>query len=60
VAGHEVRRIREGLKMTQEDFAAMLGVHRVTVARWETGTVRVTEPMAKLIKLLAKTRTRKG
>ncbi|MGP4024386.1 helix-turn-helix transcriptional regulator [Actinomadura sp. 3N407] len=36
----EARRIREAAEVTQERMAEELGVHRVTVARWEDGTRR--------------------
>jgi len=32
-----VKDIRQKLAMTQEEFAAYLGVDRITVNRWETG-----------------------
>jgi DNA-binding transcriptional regulator YiaG len=32
-----VRAVRTGLYLTQEDFAALLGVSRRTVIRWERG-----------------------
>jgi transcriptional regulator with XRE-family HTH domain len=35
-------RIRHERKMSQEVLAAAIGVHRVTVARWETGDVAPT------------------
>lgn len=36
------RAIRLAAGATQEDVAAEMGVHRVTVARWELGTARPT------------------
>ena len=45
----DVRRMRERLGWTQEDLARELGVHRVTVARWETGEHSVPAPVAKLL-----------
>lgn len=54
----EVRRIRQRLGLTQEDFAALIAVTRVTVARWETGKVAVTKPMAKLIRMVMQSRMR--
>jgi DNA-binding transcriptional regulator YiaG len=54
VKGAEVRRIREALKLSQDAFAKLVGVHRVTVARWETDAVRITAPMARFLRLLAK------
>jgi DNA-binding transcriptional regulator YiaG len=44
-----VRRIRQQLGMTQAEFAERLGVHTMTVSRWERGTVAVPEPVARLI-----------
>jgi len=34
------RAIRESAGVTQEEIAAELGVHRVTIGRWETGARR--------------------
>ena len=50
----EVRRLRKRLGLTQARFGRLLGVHRVTVARWETGAAEVQAPMAKLIRLVMK------
>jgi len=33
-----VRRLRARLALTQTRFAALLGVHKITVAKWEGGT----------------------
>ena len=33
-----VRRLRARLGLTQTRFAALLGVHKITVAKWEGGT----------------------
>lgn len=33
--GHEVRRWRKWLGMSQQDLAAALGVHPITVSKWE-------------------------
>ena len=33
----EIKELREGMKMTQERFAAWLGISRYTVTFWETG-----------------------
>ena len=56
----DVQRIRHRLRLTQAEFAVLLGVTRVTVARWETGAVAVSEPMAKLVQMVAASRpTRK-
>jgi len=48
-----LKRIRRELGLTQEQLARALGVDRVSVARWEGGTYRITEPMARLIQRIA-------
>lgn len=35
--GQEIARVREANGLSQEVLAQALGVHRVTVTRWETG-----------------------
>jgi DNA-binding transcriptional regulator YiaG len=49
VTGAEVRRIRHGLQLTQAALARVLGVTRVTVARWEIGVYAIPEPTARLL-----------
>jgi transcriptional regulator with XRE-family HTH domain len=51
----ELKRIRtELLGRTQEELAEDLGVHRVTIAKWEAGDRGIPEPVAKLlIRILA-------
>ena len=44
-----MRRIRHGLQLTQAALARVLGVTRVTVARWETGVYAIPEPTARLL-----------
>lgn len=38
----QAREIRQEADVTQTRLAAELGVHRVTIARWEAGTRRPT------------------
>ncbi len=38
--GNHVRHVRRSLGLTQQEFATQLGVSKVTVARWESGTSR--------------------
>jgi DNA-binding transcriptional regulator YiaG len=33
----EIRKLRESLGLTQEEFAKKIGAARVTVAKWEIG-----------------------
>ena len=49
----DVRTFREQLAPTQAVFADLVGVTANTVARWEQNAVRVPEPAARLIRLLA-------
>ena len=63
MTGTDVQRLRRRLRLTQAALARKIGVHALTVSRWERGQVRVTEPMARLLRLLANmptTRTKKG
>jgi DNA-binding transcriptional regulator YiaG len=63
VTGDDVRQVRRLLGMTQRQFAERVGVARVTVTRWEAGTVTVGTTAAILIRLLAeqaRTPRRKG
>ncbi len=53
MTGSEVRRIRRRLGLTQTQFAKRVGVHLVTVSRWERGEMGIRESAAKLIRLLA-------
>jgi DNA-binding XRE family transcriptional regulator len=40
---------RKRLHATQTELAAALGVHRVTLARWETGVIPVPSAHARLV-----------
>lgn len=40
VTPERIKKLREGLRLTQEEMAEKLGITRVTVARWETGAAR--------------------
>lgn len=50
--------LRTTLGWTQRQLAAHLGVHPVTVARWECGMRRMPEPTARLLRLLARDKKR--
>ena len=49
----EVKRLRKRLGLTQSKFAALVGVHLVTVKKWEAGMQRMRRPAERLIRLLA-------
>ena len=56
VTGSQCRRLRRRLGLTQRALASLLAVTANTVARWERGEVPIREPMARLVRLLAKTK----
>jgi DNA-binding XRE family transcriptional regulator len=53
-------RIRHRLGLTQEKLAAVIGVHRVTVAVWETGRKPVSLTVARLMECLDRERRDKN
>jgi DNA-binding transcriptional regulator YiaG len=50
----EIRRLRQNLRMTQEDFAHEIGVTFATVNRWENGRTEPKKVTQKVLKLFAK------
>jgi DNA-binding transcriptional regulator YiaG len=58
VTGAQVKRVREILGLTQHEFAKRLGVHAVTVAKWETDAQGMRGPAARLIALLGESATK--
>jgi len=55
-----ITRLREALGMRQEDFGDAVGVDKMTVSRWERGTMRPGEPAVKAIDKLRKKAIRRG
>ena len=55
-----LQRIRKKLHLTQEQLAEEIGVHRVTVARWETGERGIPEPVARLVAKIRLERKRRN
>jgi DNA-binding transcriptional regulator YiaG len=49
----EVKHLRKRLGLTQSKFAALVGVHLVTVKKWEVGLQSMRRPTERLIRLLA-------
>jgi DNA-binding transcriptional regulator YiaG len=65
MTGAEVKRLRESLGLTQTALAEQLGVHVMTVSRWERDFVPIPPPAARLLELWAaqksgRKRTRKN
>jgi transcriptional regulator with XRE-family HTH domain len=52
--GPELKRIRKRLKLTQAQFAEQIGIAPNSLARLENGERAITEPTARLIRLLAR------
>jgi len=52
VSCRRATRLRSSLKLTQREFAALLGVSHPTVARWESGTLCVSAPCERLIEVI--------
>lgn len=44
--GDEFKRRRKRLRYTQPEVAALLGVHEITVSKWERGVHRIPEAVA--------------
>jgi transcriptional regulator with XRE-family HTH domain len=53
--GSELRRLREQLGLSQAKLAERLGVASNTVARWERDERTISEPVARLVHMLAGT-----
>ena len=55
MTGEGLCQLRRRLGFTQVELAEQLGVHPITVSKWETGVHKVPTPVAKLLRLLDKT-----
>jgi transcriptional regulator with XRE-family HTH domain len=56
--GGELKALRQSLGLTQEELAAQLEVHPITVWRWSNGDTTVPKWVARELKLLLTRRTR--
>jgi transcriptional regulator with XRE-family HTH domain len=54
VTGQELRTLRRRLGWTQQKLAQAVGVHGNSIARQERGEIGISEPLARLIRLLTK------
>ena len=48
-----VRTLRKRLGLTQSRFAALLGVHKITIAKWEAGTKGMSATTERLLRVIA-------
>lgn len=55
----DVRKLREGLGMTQAALAAEVGVDQSTVSLWETSETKPRGPALKLLAMLSSKAARK-
>lgn len=53
MTGAQLRKYRKALGYTQKQLAEALGVAPNSVARWERGEMKITEPVARLVQLLS-------
>ncbi|HEU5320159.1 MAG TPA: helix-turn-helix transcriptional regulator [Methylomirabilota bacterium] len=53
MTGARLRQIREQLGLRQEHMAALLGVHRQTLNRYENGRLAIPVPVAKIAQMVA-------
>ena len=58
--GKELRTIRRRLKVTQVEFAELVGVTSNTVARWERGEMTMRKRAARLIQNLSTAAKKRG
>lgn len=59
MSASEIRRVRESLGLSQAQFASLLGVHAVTVSRWENETQHPTPYQMGLIQQFGRAAQRK-
>jgi transcriptional regulator with XRE-family HTH domain len=58
MTGEQFRRQRKQLGLTQVVLAERIGVHEITISRWERDVVAVPGPVAQLVLLLKPVRPR--
>ena len=58
MTGQQMRKIRKGLGLTQQELAVLMGVATNSIARQERGEMGIRESLARLIRLTAQTRAK--
>lgn len=56
MTAQEVRRVRLDLGLSQVQLAQILGVHHLTVSKWERGVAKPTEHQTALLQSFGKAR----
>jgi len=52
----ELKQLRGRLDFTQPELAEAIGVHPMTVSKWERGAQGIPEPVAKLVQRMVEER----
>ena len=52
MTGKEIKEKRKAKRWTQQQLADMIGVHQVTVARWETDANKPHPAVIRLLRML--------
>lgn len=52
VTGNDVKKVRKLLRLTQKNFAELIGVSKATIERWETKEDKITGPVVLLLKMI--------
>jgi DNA-binding transcriptional regulator YiaG len=54
MTNHEIKELREALKLSTQQLANKIGVSRYTINRWESGESRPQPRSAKMLEKLSK------
>ena len=49
MTNYELKQIRHSMRLTQHEFAQLLGIGSMTISRWERGVRRIPDSKIKLI-----------
>ncbi|MBI1851047.1 MAG: helix-turn-helix domain-containing protein [Planctomycetes bacterium] len=52
--------LRDALALTQKEMGELIGVNKLTISRWERGTLRPSPESIRALERLRKTAARKG
>ena len=53
MTGPELRKYRAHMKLTLQGMADLIGLHWNSIARMERGEMTISEPVARLVRILA-------
>ena len=52
IYGHDIKKVRKQLNLTQKDFAMLVNSSKPTIERWERSETPITGPIVPLVKML--------